>query len=92
MFGKRLKIFKIDRINETIDMTIKTKNIQLQLVKKVGFFKEKDDFVGRCISKKFFYSVCGIADIMKFNSSNEKMLNGERFITGYTKGRLLVGE
>ena len=25
------------------------------------------------------------ADIIKFSASNEKMLNGERFITGYTK-------
>ena len=32
------------------------------------------------------------SDIIKFNASNEKMLNGERFITGYTKRRLLVGE
>ena len=30
--------------------------------------------------------------MIKFNASNEKMLNGERFITGYTKRRLLVGE
>ena len=38
---------------------------------------------------------CGIifnSDMIKFNASNEKMLNGERFITGYTKSRLLVGE
>ena len=26
-----------------------------------------------------------LADIIKFGASNEKMLNGERFITGYTK-------
>ena len=32
------------------------------------------------------------ADIIKFSASNEKMLNGERFITGYTKRWLLVGE
>ena len=30
--------------------------------------------------------------MIKFSASNEKMLNGERFITGYTKSRLLVGE
>ena len=45
--------------------------------------------------KSFFYSFCGIifiADMIKFSASNEKMLNGERFITYYTKRRLLVGE
>ena len=76
-------------------MTIKYKSTYLQLVKKVGFFKKIDDFVRRCITKKFFYSFCGIiffADIIKFSSSNEKMLNGERFITGHTKRRLLVVE
>ena len=36
---------------------------------------------------KYFF-----ADMIKLNASNEKMLNGERFITGYTKRRLLVGE
>ena len=54
-----------------------------------------DDFVRRCITKKFSYSFCGkifIADMIKFSASNEKMLNGERFITGYTKRRLLIGE
>ena len=59
-----------------------------QLVKKVGFFKKIDDFVRRCIRKKFFDSFSGeisISDIIKFCGSNEKMLNGERFITGYTK-------
>ena len=30
--------------------------------------------------------------MIKFSASNEKMLNGERFNTGYTKRRLLVGE
>ena len=30
--------------------------------------------------------------ITKFSASNEKMLYGERFITGYTKRRLFVGE
>ena len=34
-----------------------------------------------------FFSV-----ISKFSASNEKMLNGERFIIGYTKRRLFVGE
>ena len=33
-----------------------------------------------------------ISDIIKFCASNEKMLNSERFITGYTKRRLFVGE
>ena len=63
--------------------------------KKIGFFKKIDDFVRRCIKKKFFYSFCDIifiADMIKFSASKEKMLNGERFITGYTKRRLLVGE
>ena len=49
----------------------------------------------RCIRKKFFDSFSGkisISDIIKFCVSNEKMLNGERFITGYTKRRLFVGE
>ena len=44
--------------------------------------------------KKFFDSFSGkisISDIIKFCASNEKMLNGERFITGYTKMRLFVG-
>ena len=36
---------------------------------------------------KYFF-----ADIIKFSASNEKMLNGERFITGYTKRRLFVGK
>ena len=47
------------------------------------------------IRKKFFDSFSGkisISDIIKFCASNEKMLNGERFITGYTKRRLFVGE
>ena len=38
--------------------------------------------------KSCFYSFCGIifiSDIIKFSASNEKMLNGEMFITGYTK-------
>ena len=39
----------------------------------------------------FRYSIF-FSDIIKFSASNEKMLNGERFITGYTKRRLLVGE
>ena len=39
-----------------------------------------------------FCGIIFIADIIKFYASNEKMLNGERFITGYTKRRLLVGE
>ena len=42
-----------------------------------------DDFV-RCITKKFFYSFCGIiffSNITKFSASNEKMFHGERFIT-----------
>ena len=38
------------------------------------------------------FAVKFFADIMKFRASNEKMLNGERFITGYTKWRLFVGE
>ena len=45
--------------------------------------------------KSPFFSVCDkifFADIIKFSASNEKMLNGERFITGYTKWRLFVGE
>ena len=29
---------------------------------------------------------------LKFSASNEKMLNGKRFITGYTERRLLIGE
>ena len=61
----------------------------------VGFFKKTDDFVRRCITKKFFDSFIGkisISDIIKFCASNEKMLNGERIITGYTKRRLFVGE
>ena len=33
-----------------------------------------------------------ISDIIKFCASNENMLNGERFITGYTKKMLFVGE
>ena len=52
-------------------------------------------FVRRYITKKFFYSFCGIvifADIIKFSASNEKMLKGERCITGYTKRGLFVGE
>ena len=47
------------------------------------------------MSKKFFYSFCGIvffADMIEFSASNEKMFYGERFITGYTKRRLFVGE
>ena len=32
------------------------------------------------------------ADIIKFGASNKKMLNGERFITGYTKRRLFLSE
>ena len=47
------------------------------------------------VSLKSFYSFCGIilfADIIKFSASSEKMLNGERFITGHTKRRLFVGE
>ena len=42
-----------------------------------------DDFVRRCITKQFFNHFCGIiffSDIIKFSASNEKMLNGERFI------------
>ena len=45
--------------------------------------------------KSSFTVFCGImfiSDIIKFSASNEKMLNVERFITGYTKRRLLVGE
>ena len=47
------------------------------------------------VSLKFFYSFCSIvffSHIIKFSAINEKMLNGERFITGYTKRRLFVGE
>ena len=47
------------------------------------------------VSLKNFYRFCGIiflADIIKFSARNEKMLNGERFITRYTKRRLFVGE
>ena len=60
----------------------------------VGFFKKIDDFVRRCITKKFFYSFCGIvfSDIIEFSASNKKMLNGERFITGYTKRSLFVSQ
>ena len=39
-----------------------------------------------------FFGIIFIADIIKFSASNEKMLNGEKFITGYTNRRLLVGE
>ena len=95
LFGKRLKKFKIDMFNKTIGMTIKHRNIQLQLVKKVDFFKKIDDFVRRCIIKKFFYSFCStvfFSDMIKFSASNEKMFNGERFITGYTKRRLIISE
>ena len=65
------------------------------MLKEVDFFKKIDDFVRRCITIKFFYSFCGIvifADMIKFSASNEKMLNGERFITGYTKRRLIIRE
>ena len=55
-----------------------------------------DNFVRICITKKFLNSFCGIvvlfAEIIKFSASNEKMLNGERFITVYTKRRLFVSE
>ena len=47
------------------------------------------------MTKKFFYSFCGIvffSNMIKFSASNEKMLNGERFITGYSKRRLFVGK
>ena len=37
-----------------------------------------------------WYSI--FADIIKFSASYEKMLDGERFITGYTKRRLSVSE
>ena len=45
--------------------------------------------------KRFFlrfllYSI--FADIIKFSASNEKIFNGERFITGYTKRRLIISE
>ena len=33
--------------------------ITVQLVKKIGFFKKIDDFVRRCIRKKFFDSFSG---------------------------------
>ena len=40
-----------------------------------------------------FCGIIFISDIIKFCASIEKMLNGERFITGYyAKRRLLVGE
>ena len=29
-------------------------------------------------------------DIIKFSESKEKMFNGERFITGYTKRKLII--
>ena len=35
--------------------------------------------------KSFFYSFCGIifiADMIKFNASNEKMLNGDGWMDG----------
>ena len=54
-----------------------------------------DDFVRRCITQKLYYSFCGkvfFSDVTKVCGSNDKMLNGERFITGYTKRRLFVGE
>ena len=60
LFGKRPKKFKIDRISKTIGMTIKTYKYLIILVKKDGFLKKIDDFVRRCITKKFFYSFCGI--------------------------------
>ena len=44
---------------------------------------------------KVLLHFCGIlffADIINLSASNEKMLNGERFITGYTNRRLFVGE
>ena len=66
-------------------MTIKTYKYLIILVKKDGFLKKIDDFVRRCITKKFFDSFCGIvffSDMTKFSASNEKMLNGgERLIT-----------
>ena len=36
---------------------------------------------------------CSIfSDMIKFSASNEKMFDGERFITGYTKRRLIISE
>ena len=64
-------------------------------MQKVDLFKKIDDFFRKCITKKLFYSFCGIvffADIIKFSACNEKMIHGEMLITGYTKRRLFVGE
>ena len=41
--------------------------------------------------KKFFNSFCRIV-VFSFSASNEKMLYGEGFITGYTKRRLITSE
>ena len=61
-------------------MIIKTKIFIYSLLKKVSFFQKIDDFVRRCITKKFFYSFCGvvfISNMIKFSASKEIKLNGE---------------
>ena len=42
-------------------------------LKKVGFFKNIDDFVRRCITKKFFYSFCGIIFRLGVNDNRPRM-------------------
>ena len=42
---------------------------------KIFKIDRMDDFVRRCITKKFFYSFCSIVffeDMIKFSASNEK--------------------
>ena len=92
---KRLKIFKIDRISKTIVMTIKTKIYNYSLLKRLISLRKLMILSEDVSLKSSFYSFCGVvffADKIKFSASNEKMLNGERFITGYTKRRMFVSE
>ena len=61
----------------------------------VDFFQKINDFVRRCIAKQFFNSFCGIVflgGMIKFSASNKKMFHSERFITEYTKRRLIISE
>ena len=76
-------------------MTIKTKIFNYSLLKRLVSLRKSMILSVDASLKSFFYSFCGIifnADIIKFSASNEKMLNGKRFITGYTERRLLIGE
>ena len=76
-------------------MTIKTKIFNYSLLKRLVSVRKLMILSEDVSLKSFFYSFCSIifiSDIIKFSASNEKMLNGERFITGYTKRRLLIGE